>query len=466
MCPGEVYIAGKRLDASVESYKTQVIQRAEKAFNHDEQYVYPTESGREKQMTRDELMEWFKNADPTAKASDGSVTKYFGPIMNWLFKEKTIQIEDQDTIHDTLTFFHKLRDTSQDNMGGETVNFKGKEIKLKSLDLNQIKSPGDLREVLQPFYDMQGMDKWGQVLFFLKNPNNKVQSWKDGDFTMYKITDYKSQGQFVFQTAYDLNLAVWCVKSENFFNHYGAPYYMFLNSNNRPYALASQPSGEFLDHQDRALSMQGIEPIKGLLEKVFDKEDLQGTTKARINRVGNATKTKIRKNLSSKYLSDVKLDPSLVAQEAHNFLKAGGMKHATEHDTNYRFRQLRRYFNIEQKKQPTDDELNEEVVEYLENHARDTVDVIVAITYNKMRAVPKLEDKIAKNPGLAVWYAKHIKKGRWPEAEAGILKDANATWDYIRLVVKGPMQGAENVLKDTKFLNRYHKMFSKAGENK
>ena len=52
-------------------------------------------------------------------------------------------------------------------------------------------------------------------------------------------------------------------------------------------------------------------------------------------------------------------------------------------------------------------------------------------------------DKLKKWPYHAYIIAKEIKKGRWPEAEPYIMKDATSAVNYAHEILKQPWPGAE-----------------------
>lgn len=65
------------------------------------------------------------------------------------------------------------------------------------------------------------------------------------------------------------------------------------------------------------------------------------------------------------------------------------------------------------------------------------------------RVLEPLEHLIAKDPKQAYNYAKHVIKGRWPEAEPFILKDVIASFRYANGVLKCRWPEAEPlIIKD------------------
>ena len=55
----------------------------------------------------------------------------------------------------------------------------------------------------------------------------------------------------------------------------------------------------------------------------------------------------------------------------------------------------------------------------------------------------KAESAIAKNPGAAYKYAKHVIKGRWPEGESAIAKNPETAYQYAKYVIKGRFLAGE-----------------------
>jgi len=62
---------------------------------------------------------------------------------------------------------------------------------------------------------------------------------------------------------------------------------------------------------------------------------------------------------------------------------------------------------------------------------------------------------------LAFWFSLHVIKGRWPEAEEIIKKDAQISYYYAFLVIEGRWPEAEEIIKnDEKIAKSYESFLS------
>ena len=61
---------------------------------------------------------------------------------------------------------------------------------------------------------------------------------------------------------------------------------------------------------------------------------------------------------------------------------------------------------------------------------------------------------------MAYMYARDVIKGRWPEAEPYIMKDAMISFYYAKRVIKGRWPEAEYIIGDSPWGTPYENVFN------
>jgi len=143
----------------------------------------------EEYENKEEIIQWLVDADPVAVKSKGKKTPFVNDILSWFLNGKIILPEDIETTKEALTIYNKAK---QDGP-------------VKSA--SEYDSPGQIRREIENN---------------VTNLNYDVAELvdQDGEFKMYRIDDYDTQGKICFENS------GWCVQHKNHFLEYGPPFFM------------------------------------------------------------------------------------------------------------------------------------------------------------------------------------------------------------------------------------------------
>lgn len=180
-----------------------------------------------------------------------SISKQIEPkgiYIQWIAKQAINNIikpaEDDSKILEKLSLFYKLS--------------KNKKIDIK--DINQFKTYGDLAKYLAP-YNMQSAAS-GRAEQKRLTVEGAVSVYKDDKVEIIRLDTEQAASNLCRKTE-------WCIKDPEFFNKYGAPFYM-IYLNNNGYALLHNKSGQFKDVYDNSIDLKSMAPIINSLKLFID----------------------------------------------------------------------------------------------------------------------------------------------------------------------------------------------------
>jgi len=126
-------------------------------------------------------------------------------------------------------------------------------------DIRNYKDFSDLSDFLKK---IEG-DKISVNKDLISSIDGASMAYAEGDISIVKVDTFEAGNQLFTDG--------WCVKDDEefFYKTYGTPYYMW-SKNGNPYALYSEPSGDFMDEHDNRMSTAKSVPLVESFEHVRD----------------------------------------------------------------------------------------------------------------------------------------------------------------------------------------------------